>query len=111
MKTHRARSAQYEPAGDTLRVFVDDFPQAASSMVDASLYLDASGSLVAVVLAGDPEPIVVVLGPREAVAGSVQARVLRMEQGALLITMGAKRVRGDVRNPYVPWSVYPDPPT
>jgi hypothetical protein len=34
-----------------------------------------------------------------------------MESGAILITMGAKRVRGDERNPYVPWAIYPNEPS
>ncbi|MFT3771694.1 MAG: hypothetical protein QM820_40295 [Minicystis sp.] len=110
MKTLYARSVQYEPNGDTLRVFVDDFTCAAPSMVDVNLYLDAAGSLVALHLGNEPEPVIVALGPHSAVAKSVGARVLRMETGTLLITMGAKRVRGDVRNPYVPWAMHPDTP-
>jgi hypothetical protein len=39
-----------------------------------------------------------------------KARVLAMEGGEVLVTMGAKRVRGAERNPYVPWSVYPAKP-
>lgn len=107
---HMATGVQYEPAGDTLRVFSSAPPQPASAMRDVLLAMDASGHLVAVIFQDQPPRPAIGLGPPNAVATWKQARVLAMETGTILITMGEKRVRGHERNPYVKWSVYPNEP-
>ncbi|MFO0586240.1 MAG: hypothetical protein U0441_01810 [Polyangiaceae bacterium] len=107
---HMATGVQYEPNGDTLRVFSSAPPQAADAMRDVLLAMDANGHLVAVLFQDQPPRPAVGLGPPNAVAAWKQARVLAMVNGTILITMGAKRVRGDERNPYVKWAVYPNEP-
>ena len=107
---HMATGVQYEPAGDTLRVFSSAPPQPASSMRDVLLAMDAAGHLVAVIFRDQPPRQAIGLGPPNAVAAWKEARVLAMETGTILITMGAKRVRGHERNPYVKWAVHPNEP-
>ncbi|MCY0987633.1 hypothetical protein OV203_10890 [Nannocystis sp. ILAH1] len=108
---HAATSVLYEPAGDTLRIRSSEVRSPAPAMRDVSLALDAAGHLVAVRFEDGPARPPIAVGPPSAVASWVGARVLAMESGELLITMAAKRVRGHERNPYVPWGVYPGPPT
>lgn len=108
---HMATGVLYEPNGDTLRVRSSSLPQAGSAMRDVQLALDVAGHLVAVIFEGEPARPPIGLGPPSAVASWVRARVLAMDSGEVLITMGAKRVHGSERNPYVPWSIYPAQPT
>lgn len=105
-----ATGVQYEPNGDTLRVRSSSPPQATDAMRDVLLAMDAAGHLVAVLFQDQPPRPAIGLGPPNAVAGWKEARVLAMKSGEILITMGAKRVRGHERNPYVKWAVYPNEP-
>jgi hypothetical protein len=103
----RAHSLVYEGAGDTLRVSVSGAPWKASCMREARLTLDANGFLVAAELVDDAGPRAwVAIGPPGSGVKRVSARVLQMDSGTILITMGAKRVRGHEPNPYAPWSLY-----
>ncbi len=100
-----AQSVVYEPAGDTLRIHAGPF-QTVLAMREARLQLDAQGFLLAVIFEGDDAPPLVALGPSSATASVVRARVMAMENGDVLVTMGMKRVRGHERHPYVSWSLY-----
>src|SRR4051812_44810285 len=82
-----AKQVVYEPAGDTLRVYPDAIT-VPLAMRDARLALDAAGHLVAVIFEGDDPPPTIALGPSTAAASFTRARVMEMETGVILITMG-----------------------
>jgi hypothetical protein len=76
-------------------------------MRDARVLLDTDGFLVGLALIDDAGPrIQIALGPPDRGAAVKDARVLQAKNGFILITMGAKRVRGHEKNPYVPWSIH-----
>lgn len=101
----RVNRVAFDPAGDTLRVFIEDSPLRSNAMRDVVIGLDASGHMIAMELfRHDGPPALVMLGPRAAIVRRGSARVLQMESGALLVTMAEKRIRGSEVHPHVPWS-------
>lgn len=101
----QAARVAFEPAGDTLRVHVDDAPWSTNAMRDVMIGLDADGHLLALELLDREGPRALVqLGPREKIARRDYARVLQMDSGALLVTMAEKRVQGHTPHPHVPWT-------
>jgi len=101
----RASRVAFEPAGDTLRVFIDESPFRTNAMRDAVIGMDAAGHLLAIELfAHDGPRALVTLGPRAEIVRRGSARVLQMDSGGLLVTMAEKRVRGHEQHPHVPWS-------
>ncbi|MFO0613661.1 MAG: hypothetical protein U0414_13780 [Polyangiaceae bacterium] len=101
----RVSRVAFEPAGDTLRVFIDDSPFRSNAMRDVVLGLDAGGHLLAVELfAHDGPRALLALGPRAAIVRRAHARALQTDAGALLFTMAEKRIRGNEAHPHVPWS-------
>lgn len=96
----RAKSLSYDASRDALTVRAED-PCGDAGPRDGQLLVDARGFLVGVDLGGDGlDRLVVMLGPHEAVARTVRARV--EVAGASVTVSGAKRAaRGDERSPYV----------